>query len=39
MPAGQAVVFSCYRLYGPGFTARVEQARADWERAAKARRG
>lgn len=39
MPPGQAVVFSCYRLYGPETTARVAQARADWERAARARRG
>jgi len=39
MPPGQAVVFSCYRLYGPEFTARVEEARADWERAARSRRG
>jgi hypothetical protein len=31
-------VFSCYRLYGPEFTARVEAARAEWERAARARR-
>lgn len=38
MPSGQEVVFSCYRLYGPETTARVEQARADWEAAARARR-
>ncbi len=39
MPPGREVVFSCYRLYGSAFTAEVEQARADWERAARARRG
>lgn len=39
MPAGQAVVFSCYRLYGAAFTDEVRAARARWEAAAKARRG
>jgi hypothetical protein len=39
MPPGREVVFSCYRLYGAAFSARVQQARADWERTAKARRG
>lgn len=39
LPAGQEVVLSCYRLYGPEFTAKVAGARADWEAAVKARRG
>ena len=30
MPPGREVVFSCYRLYGPAFTARVRQARSNW---------
>ena len=38
MPQGREVVFSCYRLYGAEFTARVARARADWEQAARARR-
>jgi hypothetical protein len=38
LPAGQDVVLSCYRLYGPEFTAKVVKARSDWEAAAKARR-
>jgi hypothetical protein len=38
LPAGTEVVFSCYRLYGSGFTAQVVAARADWEAAVRARR-
>ena len=38
MPAGQQVVFSCYRLYGAEFTERVRAARGAWEAQAKARR-
>jgi hypothetical protein len=39
LPAGVEVVFSCYRLYGPEFTAQVLAARSDWERTSRARRG
>ena len=38
LPPGQEVVLSCYRLYGPEFTARVVKARRDWEAESKARR-
>lgn len=38
LPAGLEVVFSCYRLYGPDFTAQVMAARQAWERTARARR-
>lgn len=38
LPPGQEVVFSCYRLYGDGFTAQVVAAREAWEAASKARR-
>ena len=38
LPAGLDVVFSCYRLYGPEFTAKVMKARSDWEAATLARR-
>lgn len=38
LPAGVEVVFSCYRLYGPDFTATVMAAREAWERQARARR-
>jgi hypothetical protein len=39
LPPGAAVVLSCYRLYGPGFTREVAEARAAWDREARARRG
>jgi hypothetical protein len=35
---GQAVVFSCYRLYGPAFTKAVAETRTAWAREARARR-
>lgn len=38
LPPGVQVVFSCYRLYGPAFTAQVIAARAAWERAYNARK-
>ena len=38
LPPGLEVVFSCYRLYGPGFTEKVLGARAAWETASAARR-
>ena len=38
LPPGQAVVFSCYRLYGDAFTTKVVAARAAWEQASRARR-
>jgi len=38
LPPGQEVVLSCYRLYGPEFTAKVVKARRDWEAESKARR-
>lgn len=38
LPAGVEVVFSCYRLYGPDFTATVMAARESWEQQARARR-
>ncbi|MBW8812260.1 MAG: hypothetical protein JF588_02440 [Caulobacterales bacterium] len=38
LPPGVEVVFSCYRLYGPEFTAKVLAARAAWERAVAERR-
>ncbi len=38
LPPNVEVVFSCYRLYGPEFTARVEAARAAWATASRARR-
>lgn len=38
LPAGLEVVFSCYRLYGPAFTAKVLAARAAWEAAVRTRR-
>ena len=38
LPPGQAVVFSCYRLFGDAFTAQVIAARAAWEQASRARR-
>lgn len=38
LPAGVEVVFSCYRLYGPDFTAKVLAARAAWETASRQRR-
>ena len=30
-PPGLEVVFSCYRLYGPAFTRRVQRLRRDWD--------
>jgi hypothetical protein len=38
LPAGQEVVFSCYRLYGPEFTGQVVSAREDWDQRARSRR-
>ena len=38
LPSNVEVVFSCYRLYGPAFTAKVEAARAAWAAASRARR-
>jgi hypothetical protein len=38
LPAGQEVVFSCYRLYGPEFTAKVIAAREAWDRQTRERR-
>jgi hypothetical protein len=38
IPQSLEVVFSCYRLYGPEFTRKVEAARAAWGRATRARR-
>jgi hypothetical protein len=38
LPPGQEVVFSCYRLYGDAFTAKVIAARAEWEQASRDRR-
>lgn len=37
-PPGLEVVFSCYRLYGPAFTRRVQRLRRDWDDATLARR-
>ncbi|MGI9168642.1 MAG: hypothetical protein ACR2FH_00500 [Caulobacteraceae bacterium] len=37
-PPGLEVVFSCYRLFGPAFTRRVQRLRAAWDRATLARR-
>jgi len=37
-PPGLEVVFSCYRLYGPAFTRRVQGLRREWDRATLARR-
>jgi hypothetical protein len=39
LPPGVEVVFSCYRLYGPAFRAKVLAARAAWEAASRQRRG
>lgn len=39
LPEGQEVVFACYRLYGPAFTAQVVRAREAWEVAVRERRG
>ena len=38
LPKDREIVLSCYRLYGPEFTAKVLKARADWEAASRARR-
>ncbi|THD55549.1 hypothetical protein [Phenylobacterium sp.] len=38
LPVGLEVIFSCYRLYGPEFTAQVIAAREDWDRKTLARR-
>ena len=38
LPPNLEVVFSCYRLYGPAFTAKVEAARASWAAASRVRR-
>lgn len=38
LPPGAEVVFACYRLYGPAFTAQVQAARQAWEAEARARR-
>ena len=38
LPKDAEVVFSCYRLYGAAFTAKVEAAREAWGRASRARR-
>ena len=38
LPSNANVVFSCYRLFGADFTAKVMQARADWAQASKARK-
>lgn len=38
LPAGLAVVFSCYRLYGSEFTRRVIDARRAWDDLARAKR-
>ena len=38
LPPGVDVVLSCYRLYGPEFTAKVLAARGAWERAVVERR-
>jgi hypothetical protein len=38
LPAGQEVVFSCYRLYGPEFTRQVVAARNEWDQRARSRR-
>ena len=38
LPPNVEVVFSCYRLYGPEFTAEVIAAREAWEAETRARR-
>lgn len=38
LPPGVEVVMSCYRLYGPEFTAKVVAARAAWEQESCERR-
>lgn len=38
LPPDIEVVFSCYRLYGPEFTAKVMAARTAWDRATRAAR-
>ncbi len=38
LPRGVEVIFSCYRLYGDPFTAKVVAARTAWESATLARR-
>lgn len=38
LPPGLDIVFSCYRLYGPDFTAKVAGARTAWEVASRERR-
>jgi hypothetical protein len=38
LPPNIEVVFTCYRLYGAAFTAKVLAARDSWERAVRARR-
>lgn len=38
IPPNVEVVFTCYRLYGPEFTAKVTAAREAWERASRERR-
>jgi hypothetical protein len=35
IPPNAEVVFSCYRLYGPEFTAKVVAARAGWDSATR----
>ncbi len=37
LPPGLEVVFACYRLYDPAFTAKVLAARAAWEERVRAR--
>ena len=39
LPPGGGVVLSCYRLFGPEFTAKVVAARQAWEEAVAGRRG
>jgi len=38
LPPNLEVVFSCYRLYGPDFTAKVLAARSRWEQTSRDRR-
>jgi hypothetical protein len=38
IPGNVQVVFSCYRLFGADFTAKVARARADWETMSHERR-
>ena len=38
LPPGVEVIFSCYRLYGPDFTRRIQDARGAWDEAVRARR-